>query len=120
MTTIPNNVSRILYRSILLRFAILLILLSTQAQAQESNTGVVQTLIGTIEKLAQDDGYLSISGQNYSYDAEVTQVYLDDEPLDSGFLDTGMSIRFALNSAGVLLRIDVLGPFSKTRLLQQH
>ena len=98
---------------------------SSAIQAQQAvetvtRPAVAQTLVGTVERLGQDSGYITISGRNYGYDSELTQVFLDDEPLDSGFLDNGMSVRIAIDSNAVLLRIDVLGPFSQTRLLQEH
>ncbi len=120
MRNLPCLFTSQLLRSILLSSVMLLGLQSLPAAAQDTPAAIAQTLIGTIERLAQDDGYITISGRNYAYDAEVTRVFLDEEPLDPGFLDADMSVRFSIDAAGMLVRVDVLGPFSMTRLLQQH
>lgn len=80
----------------------------------------VSTMVGTIEAKAEDDGYITISGAKYTFDSEVTEVYLRDELVRASVIDEGLSVRFSLDARGTLLRIDILGPFSELRLLEQH
>lgn len=92
-----------------------------QVLEQERNRPVaVQTLVGTVEAKAEDDGYITISGAKYGFDSEITEVYLRSNLVRSGVIDEGMSVRISLDARGTLIRIDILGPFSQTRLLDQH
>lgn len=79
-----------------------------------------QTLVGSVEALAQDDGYIRISGSNYSFDDEVTVVFLRGEQVQPNTLNEGMAVRFTVNARGQLQRIDILGPFNQTRLLEEN
>lgn len=89
--------------------------------AQASAQGVLQQAnMGTLEILSQDDGRLVISGRAYSYDDEVTEVYLRGERIRASVLNPGMVVRFMVNARGILERIEILGPFSEIRLLEQH
>jgi len=81
---------------------------------------IVSTLVGTLQGKAEDEGYLTISGTNYNFDSEVTEIYLDDNLVRAGAMDEGMSLRISLDARGTLVRIDILGPFSQTRLLDEN
>lgn len=78
----------------------------------------VQT--GTIEGLDQDNGALVISGRRVAFSDSVTQVILEGQPLGAHRLDQGMVVRYTLNEAGVLLRVEVIGPAEKLQELQQN
>lgn len=73
---------------------------------------------GTIQLEAQDDGYLTISGRNYTFSSELTQVFLNGAQIDSGNLDEGMVVRYTLSNSGVLTRIEILGPRNLIRALE--
>lgn len=92
----------------------------TEANANRNRPTAVSTLVGTIEAKAEDDGYLTISGTNYSFDSEVTEVYLRDSLVRASAINEGMSVRFSLDARGTLIRIDILGPFNQIRLRDQH
>lgn len=64
---------------------------------------------GTVQELAQDDGYIRISGSNYGYDAEIIEVYLRGDRVDSAMLDEGLVVRYTLEN-GMLARVDIIGP----------
>lgn len=112
------QVMNMLYRSRMsLRILtfLLLSLFASSALAQGN-----QTLVGSVESLAQDDGYIRISGNNYSYDDEVTVVFLRGEQVQANTLNEGMAVRFTVSATGQLQRIDILGPFNQTRLLEEN
>lgn len=90
---------------------------SAHAQSQPA---VAQVLVGTIERVAQDSGYVRISGRNYSFDSEITEVLIGGEPVRGGELSEGMAVRFSISSQSQLIRIEILGPFNQTRLLDQN
>jgi hypothetical protein len=93
-----------------------LLLASLPATAQGVLTSA-QT--GTIQLEAQDDGYITISGQNYGYDNEITQVILNGQEIGSNALDEGLVVRYTLNGDGVLTRIEILGPMNMIRALEE-
>lgn len=74
---------------------------------------------GTIESLQQDAGFIVVSGQRYRVSNGSTRVYLDQRELRLHDLDNGMVIAYATNGAGVLLRVDILGPADLIRALEQ-
>lgn len=104
-----------LLRDIILAMVLLSSIFALQASAQ-----VGQGAIGVIEALRQDDGYITISGRNWGYDGEVSEIYLQNEIVDAAILDEGMSVRFTVNAQGIILRLEILGPFSELRLLDQN
>jgi hypothetical protein len=75
---------------------------------------------GTVQALAQDDGFITVSGRNIPFDDEVTTVMLAGVKIDSATLDEGMVIRYTLNSRGFLLTIEIIGPASKLEILNQN
>lgn len=75
---------------------------------------------GTVQLLAQDDGYITLSGRNYPFDDQVTTVVLFGEEVDAATLDQGMVVRFTLNARGVLLTMEIIGPASKLEILNQN
>jgi hypothetical protein len=92
-----------------------------QVLEQQRNRPIaVQTLVGTVDGKAEDDGYITISGTNYGFDSEITEVYLRNNLVRSGVINEGMSVRFSLNAQGTMIRIDILGPFNQIRLLDQN
>lgn len=90
-----------------------LVLLSAPASAQSVLAG---SQTGTIQAEAQDDGYLTISGRNYTFSSD-TQVFLNGQQISTGDLDEGMVVRYTLNNAGALTRIEILGPRNLIRAL---
>lgn len=89
-------------------------------EQQRNRPIAVRTLVGTIDGKAEDDGYITISGTNYGFDSEITEVYLRNELTRSGVLNEGMAVRISLDARNTLIRIDILGPFSQTRLLDEN
>lgn len=75
---------------------------------------------GTIENLDQDNGSITISGVTLGYSDEITQVFLEDQQMESQNLDTGMVVSYISNANGMLVRINLLGPAEKLMLLNQH
>jgi hypothetical protein len=102
-------------RRLLFLMALLAGLSATSLQAQVAS----QVLVGTVDAMAQDDGFITISGGNYSY-SEDTEVYLRGELVDSVTIQEGLSVRISIDAQGNLLRIDILGPQSMLRLLDQN
>ncbi len=97
--------------------ALLLMLASFSASAQ----GVLSnTQTGTIQAEAQDDGYLTISGQNYVFRTGTSQVFLNGEQVGDEVLDEGLVVRYTLNRDGVLARIEILGPITMIQALQDN
>ena len=76
------------------------------------------TETGTVQSLAQDDGYITISGRNFAFDNEITVVVLAGEEIDSANLDEGMVVRYTLDTRGTLLRLEIIGPAAKLRELE--
>ena len=103
-------------RTLMGTIGLALLLASFFATAQGVLTGA-QT--GTIQVEGQDDGYITISGQNYGYDNQITQVTLNGEEIGSDALDEGLVVRYTLNSDGVLTRIEILGPMNMIRALEE-
>lgn len=103
-------------RTVIYTMALSLLFASFAANAQGVLTGV-QT--GTVQAEAQDDGYITISGRNYGFDNQVTQVILNGEEIGSDALDEGLVVRYTLNGDGVLTRIEILGPMNMIRALEE-
>jgi hypothetical protein len=79
-----------------------------------------EVLMGTIEKLDQDNGSLTISGQVLPFSDAITQVYLEDRLISPGKIDLGMVVRYTLDASGTLLRIELIGPSDKLTELQRN
>jgi len=75
---------------------------------------------GTMQEMRQDDGYVIISGQRVSFDNEIVQIYLNDVLRGAEILDEGMVVRYTLDNRGYLLRVEILGPNEKLRMLEQN
>jgi hypothetical protein len=75
---------------------------------------------GTIEVLAQDDGSIIISGQQVVFTDGVTEVYIGDRLIGAHNIDVGMVVRYTLDSSGVLLRVELLGPNDKLSEIDLH
>ena len=106
----------------LLALVSLIVVLGVSASPSSVNAQnvIVSQQLGTVQLLRQDEGYITISGRNYIFDNEVTQVFLDNEEIDSAFLDEGMVVRYSFDKLDNLVRIDILGPFSKLPQLDQN
>ena len=76
--------------------------------------------IGTIEQLSQDNGSLTISGRTFEFSDSVTEIYLRDRRLTAEKLDTGMVVRYIVDTGGMILRLELMGPADKLMLLDQH
>lgn len=100
-------------RRILPILCVILACCTAPANAQE-------VLMGTIEKLDQDNGSLTISGQVLPYSDAVTQVFLEDRQIPAGRIDLGMVVRYTLDASGTLLRIELIGPSDKLMELQRN
>lgn len=85
--------------------------------AEEAQPLMRQT--GTIESLQQDAGFIVVSGQRYRVSNGGTRVYLDQRELRLHDLNNGMVIAYSTDGAGVLLRVDILGPADQIRALEQ-
>ena len=103
-------------RNLTRTIGVVLLLASMSAAAQGVLTSA-QT--GTIQLEAQDDGYITISGQNYGYDNQITQVTLNGEEIGGDALDEGLVVRYTLNGDGRLTRIEILGPMNMIRALEE-
>lgn len=102
-----------------LRLSLVLVVLgfSVLANAQ----GVLsRPQTGTVQLLRQDDGYITISGSNYGFDYEVTVVVLAGDEIDSAMLDEGMVVRYTLDDMGMLMRLEIIGPANKIRILEEN
>lgn len=89
------------------------LVLAYPAWAQDAPTG-------TIETLAQDDGYITISGRRLRFSDSVTQIFWEARQLGPEKLDQGMVVRYTLDAAGILLRVDILGPATKLQELDRN
>lgn len=99
------------------RWLLLIVLCSSAAISAQGVLSGSQT--GTIEDMRQSDGFLTISGRNYDYHNDVTQVFYDGEQVATNFLNVGLVVRFVLNREGVLSRIEVLGPVNLIEALEE-
>lgn len=98
-----------------LALVLMLASFSVSAQGVLSSTN---TQTGTIQVEAQDDGYLTISGQNYTFSSELSLVFLNGEEVGDQALDEGLVVRYTLNRDGVLTRIEILGPINLIQSLE--
>ena len=92
---------------------VMLLCSGASGQAQE-------VLMGTIEKLDQDNGSLTISGRVLPFSDAITEVYLEDRLISPGKIDLGMVVRYTLDASGTLLRIELIGPSDKLTELQRN
>jgi len=76
------------------------------------------TQIGTIQVEAQDDGFLTISGQNFGFSSELSLVFLNGKQVGDETLDEGLAVRYILNGDGILTRIEILGPINLIQSLE--
>lgn len=74
---------------------------------------------GTLEDMRQGDGFLTISGRNYDYHNDITEVFYDGQKVRTLFLNEGLVVRFVLNRDGILSRIEVLGPVDMIEALEE-
>ncbi len=79
-----------------------------------------EVLSGTIEKLDQDNGSLTISGRVLPFSDAVTEIYLDGKLISAGKIDLGMVVRYTLDASGTLLRVELIGPSDKLMELQRN
>ncbi len=86
-------------------------------QGGSAQTGLPCSQVGTVGSQELEEGFLTISGRQYGFDYEFSKVFLGDEEVGAAFLDTGMVVRFTVDSRSTLLRIEILGPFEQIRLL---
>ncbi len=108
-------------RDLSLAILMLACLVALPAYAQNAvESSVAGGTLGTIERLAQDDGYITISGRNWGFDDGVTQIFLEDEQVEASMLETGMSVRFTVNAQGFILQMRILGPFNLLRLRDEN
>ncbi len=103
-----NRIKRVVVLSLILAF--------TSASAQQ----VRPAQTGTVQSLAQDDGYITISKQAYVFDTETTRVLLQGAEVDAAILNEGLVVRFTTDNAGKLLTLEILGPADKLRELVRH
>ena len=97
-----------------------LLLLTCLVALPAYGQSVAQGALGTIEALAQDDGYITISGRNWGFDDGVTEIILQDEVVEATVLEVGMSVRFTVNAQGTILQMRILGPFNLLQLRDQN
>ena len=102
-----------------LRLLIVLVLLLASATVSAQNV-LTPAQTGTIQVLRQDDGHVTISGRNYAFNNEICVVTIGGERIDAAVLDEGMVVRFSTDRRGNLLSLEILGPISKTEILQQN
>ena len=93
------------------------VLLCPALQAQDVP---ISTNMGTIESLEQDDGYITISGRRLGFSDSVTQIFWEERQLGAEKLDQGMVVRYTLDAAGILQRVEILGPASKLQEIDLH
>ena len=87
------------------------------SQSEDAQTGLPCSQVGTVGLQELEDYFLTISGRRYGFDYELSKVFLRGEEVEAAFLDTGMVVRFTLDSASTLVRIEILGPFEQIRPL---
>ncbi len=75
---------------------------------------------GTLQGVAQDDGYLVISGTRFGFDNEITRILLAGEVVESTILDEGLVVRYTVDNRGTLVTVEVIGPNDKIRELDQN
>lgn len=99
----------------MMRYLVMLFvcLLVGTALAAEARTG-------TIEEVRQDQGYVIISGEEYGYSEQETDVYYQQDRLGSQYLIQGMVVRYTVTADGTLQRLDILGPDEILRQLEQQ
>lgn len=88
-------------------------------QAQEPSAGTTAAQTGTIQGLAQDDGYITISGTPYPFDSE-TIVIVQGAQVSDSVLDEGMVVRYRLAADGRVAHIEIIGPIDKIRALTNN
>lgn len=117
--TIISSVNRKRTQLLASIFLLAGLLISSPLTAQQIVAGS-QSQTGTIQKLSQDDGRLTISGQVYGYSDAITQVLIDKSVVRVEVLTEGMVVRYSLNSSGTLTKLEIIGPANKVRELTSN
>jgi len=111
-------------QSPILAFAGLLLAMSSALYGAERQavlpTEVLQTVRGTIQETQQDEGFITVSGRRVGFSHGETEIFLNGVLMKASVLDEGMVIRYSINTAGIITKIEILGPLDKLRLLNQH
>lgn len=102
-----------------IRLGIILLLFAFGATVSAQSV-LPDALSGTMQAVDQDNGSIIISGASYRYDNGVTKVYYAGAEIDSAILEAGMVLRFTVNREGIVDRIEILGPASMLRGIDQH
>lgn len=74
---------------------------------------------GTLEDMRQGEGFMTISGKDYGYHNDVTEVFYDGKKVRTLFLNEGLVVRFVVNRDGILARIEILGPVDLIEALEE-
>lgn len=99
-----------------LRLVVVLVVLGFTLLSSAQTVNPTQH-IGTVQVVRQDDGFVTISGRSYTFDYDVTHVFLANKEISSAYLDEGMVVRYTLNTVGTLVRVEIIGPSDKIRIL---
>jgi hypothetical protein len=94
-------------------FAAMLLCVSLLASAQQAAIG--NSIVGTIQRLEQHNGSVTISSQNYGYDESMFQVFYDGSVVPFTILDEGIVVRFYVNRESMITRMELLGPIDRIR-----
>lgn len=89
----------------------------SSAQAVLSNTEA-SLYSGTIEKTREDDGYITISGQDYGFEDKLTIVYFKGEEIGVEILGPGLVVSYTLDGNNKLLTVEIIGPLDAIQILQ--
>ena len=95
-------------------------LMSSQLAAQQITGSGSSSQTGSIQRLSQDDGKLTISGQVYRYSDLTTRVMIDGNPVRVEVLTEGMVVRYTLDASGTLSQMEIIGPADKVRELTSN
>lgn len=97
--------------------AVAAVLTQTTVLAQAAE----QIFTGTIQDLPpSEENIMVIGGRTVVFALGDTEVFLNGSPLNPAFLDVGMVVRCTVNAQGVLLKMEVLGPMDKLRIITNN
>lgn len=100
------------------KFVVLMIVFLSMTVGQLAAQGPSQT--GTIDDINQDEGYIVIDGDTFSYDDGEVSIVYRNEQVPTTVLGAGLRISYRLGQRGNVVEIVLLGPMSRLEQIHNH
>lgn len=91
-------------------FPFLALLVSATCLLPGAVTAQVESRLGTIDAVMQDDGYIVIDDNTFDLKGGEVSVSYRGREVRLSFLSPGITIRYTTDSDGVITRIELIGP----------